>query len=440
MKRIYEPAAYAPLTGCWWSETETPPDWPVLMGDTQTEVAVIGGGFTGLVAALRLAQAGVGVTLLEAGSPGFGASGRNGGFCCLGGAKASRAQILRRVGPEGLRAWRQTEMAAVDTVSGLIDEFSMQVDRHSKGETLLAHTAGAWAAMAKSVDEIRSDYGLDPVLTPKAALREAGLGGPFHGALTLPKGFALNPRKYHNGLARAALEAGVVCHAQTAVRGLTRSSGQWRLRTRHGTVSADRVILATNGYSSEDVPPWLRARYLPVQSSVLVTRPISPEEQAAQGWTSAQMAFDSRFLLHYFRLMPDGRFLFGMRGGLRATPRAEAAIRRRILADFHTMFPGWQGVEITHHWSGLVCLMRGLVPYCGPVPGMPGVFAGLGYHGNGVAMGSHVGRLLGDLVRDVAPDTAYPDLIRAVPGRFPFGSLRRWLLAPAYALAALGDR
>ncbi|WP_347220921.1 NAD(P)/FAD-dependent oxidoreductase, partial [Mycolicibacterium poriferae] len=90
--------------------------------------------------------------------------------------------------------------------------------------------------------------------------------------------------------------------------------------------------------------------------------------------------------LHYFRKLPDGRFLFGMRGGRTATPRARAAIARKIRRDFHAMFPAWHGVEITHDWSGLVCLMANLPPFAGPVPGHPGLFAGLGYHGNGVAM------------------------------------------------------
>jgi len=440
MRRIYEPAAYGPQQGCWWSDTVDPPVWDTVQGDLRVDVAVIGGGFTGLSAALHLAQDGIEVAVLDAETPGYGASGRNGGFCCLGGAMAADRMMNKSAGRDAAQDWHGTEIAAVDTVAGLIDAHAMQVDRHSRGETLMAHSRGAMAKLRARVDEVRRQYAVDPELLEPGALRDRGLNGPFHGALTVPVGFALNPRKFHSGLARAAQSADARLFAHSAVGGIARTAGGWRLRSHNGTITAGRVIIATNGYSSEDVPDWLAGRYLPVQSSVIVTRPLTPDDQAAQGWTSAQMAYDSRSLLHYFRLMPDGRFLFGMRGGLRASRRADAAIRRKIRADFHAMFPAWNDVEITHDWSGLVCLMPTLTPYVGPVPDMEGVFAGLGFHGNGVAMGSHSGVILADLVQGKSPRARYPRVLQIPPGRFPLGRFRRALLAPAYALSDLFDR
>ena len=139
------------------------------------------------------------------------------------------------------------------------------------------------------------------------------------------------------------------------------------------------------------------------------------------------MAYDTRNLLHYFRLMPDGRFLFGMRGGLRSSPSAEAASRRKILRDFASMFPAWKDVEITHSWSGMVSIARDQLPYVGPVPDMGGVFAGLCYHGNGVAMGSYCRRdagadlMLGNGQTDLpATDDKPPSM-----ARFPLGRARQ---------------
>ncbi|MDA7423594.1 NAD(P)/FAD-dependent oxidoreductase [Thalassococcus lentus] len=439
MKRIYEPAAYGPQGACYWADTVEPASWGALTEDLQTDVAIIGGGFTGVSAAYHLAQAGIQTTVLEAEHSGYGASGRNGGFCCLGGAKASRASLAHRFGKDGLAEWRQTEVAAVDLVGSLIDQLALDVDRHSQGETLLAHSAKAWSSMQSEAATAAEDYDVSPILTPQHALRQDGLGGPWHGAMTIPIGFGLNPRKYHSGLAQAAIGEGAQLFDFSPVESLDRFGDNWRLRTPKGTITAQRVILATNGYSSEDLPDWLRARYLPTQSSVIVTRPLTDAELDAAGWHSNQMAYDSRTLLHYFRLMPNRRFLFGMRGGLKASARANTRIEAQIRKDFARLFPAWSAVEITHSWQGLVCLMAGLTPFVGPVPGHNGLFAGLGFHGNGVAMGTYAGKLLASLAQNEAPRSNYPAAMKAVPKRFPLGRHRRALLWPAYAMASAFD-
>ncbi len=439
MRRIYEPSAYAPQTGCYWAETVPQDHWPEHSGVQNAEVAIIGGGFTGLNAALTLAQAGRETLVLEAGTPGFGASGRNGGFCCLGGAKLPARQMARRFGAEAPHYWAQTEKAAIDHVAKLISKHEIEVDAHSRGETQLAQNARRWLEMQLEAKHFETAHALGAHLTPKKALADEGLAGPWHGALTLPIGFGLNPRKYHAGLARATATAGAELFQSSPVTAMSRDGNRWRLTTPGGEITARHVVLATNGYSSEDLPDWLRARYLPVQSSVIVTRPITPEEQQRQGWTSDQMAYDSRRLLHYFRLMPNGRFLFGMRGGLKATSGAQAAISRKIKADFHGLFPAWRDVEITHEWSGLVCMMPGLVPFVGPVPEHGGLHAAMGFHGNGVAMGSYAGHLIAHDILGATPKGPYPAFLRQPPGRFPLGSWRRSLLAPAYMAAETLD-
>jgi len=440
MRRIYEAAAYQTPTACWWRETAPPVDHSRLEGDHVTEVAVIGGGFTGLNAALALAEAGVGVTVLDAEHPGWGASGRNGGFCCLGGSKLGGAAVERRHGTDERSLWHAAERAAVAHVRDLLDRHAIAADTHSAGETCLAHTPRAFTAMRASVPQVERDHGVTPEVFGREKLAEQGLAGQFHGGMTTPIGFALDPGKYHAGLRDAVQAAGTAVFCRSPALTLAPTGGRWRVTTPSGTLTANTVILATNGYSSEDVPGWLRARYLPVQSSIIVTRPITESEQARQGWTSDQMCYDSRLLLHYFRLMPDGRFLFGMRGGLRATRRSEAALARKIRADFHQLFPHWQEIDITHEWSGLVCLMRGLTPFAGAVPEMPGVYAALGYHGNGVAMGSYLGARLADTVLGRHFRGPVPRFVSQPPGRFPLGSARRALLAPAYAAATMFDR
>ena len=443
MKRIYPDYAFSDsrIAACYWAETV--PDAalkrPGPKGDITTDVAIIGGGFTGLSAALHLAQAGARVTVLDARFPGWGASGRNGGFCCLGGSKLGDAGLDKAYGRQARLEWRQAEKAAIGLVAGLLDKQGIEASVHSQGETMLAHkpSAARFDGYAAWCEE---NYGVTPEIIAKPDLVANGLGGSFHGAVTIPIGIGLNPRQYLHGLLQAAEKSGAIVCGDAPVQGITRADSGWALKVPSGTVRSDQVILATNGYSSDNVPDWMAARYLPTQSSVIVSRPLTQAEQDAQGWTSDQMSYDSRNLLHYFRKMPDGRFLFGMRGGLRSTRRSEDAIRRLIRRDFEAMFPAWRDVETPYFWTGMVCLSANLAPYCGPVPEMPGVFAGFAYHGNGVAMGSYTGALLSDRLAGNSSDRVLPTVMQAPPGKFPLGRFRRGLMYPAYAGYGLRDR
>jgi glycine/D-amino acid oxidase-like deaminating enzyme len=343
-----------------------------------------------------------------------------------------------RFGKPGRLAYRATEKAAVDLVDRLLAFLKLDVDRHSQGETELAHRPRDMASFEKRVLQVMESYGVEARLTPEQDLLAEGFGGPFHGAITIPYGFALNPRKYLFGLAAVAETLGATIFHQTPVERIEKAGAGFLLSTPAGILQAEKVIIATNGYTSEDVPGWLANRYLPAQSTVLVTRPLEMSEREAQGWTSEQMSFDSRNLLHYFRLMPDGRFLFGMRGGLRSGPSAESRSRARLRRDFEAMFPSWKAVSSEHSWSGLVCVARNRLPFVGPVPGHPGMFAGLCYHGNGVAMGTMSGHLLAHLVSGRKPDL-YPEAISRPLEPFPLGRIRRLLMLPLYASLILQD-
>ncbi|MFU8863000.1 MAG: NAD(P)/FAD-dependent oxidoreductase [Rhodobacterales bacterium] len=443
MTRLFSDYAYGngPVAHCYWSDTvpENSAAYPAATGDLRADVVVIGAGFTGLSAALHLAKDGVDVLVLDAQFPGWGASGRNGGFCCLGGAKASSTTLERRFGKAGLAGWRQAEQDAVALVRAILQEHGINADTHSEGETILAHNARTARDLQKDVAHVQAEYGVEATWQSPAELADAGMAGPFHGGLTIPVGFALNPRKYIDGLVRAATGFGARVHGHSPVEGITESGSGLQVSTARSNIRCKRLILATNGYSSEDLPPWMGGRYLPAQSNVLVTRLLTQAELDAAGWTSRQMAYDTRNLLHYFRLMPDNRFLFGMRGGLLASAQAEAGITARARMHFERMFPAWRNVDTPFGWSGMVCFSSNRVPYCGPIPDLPGAFAGFAYHGNGVAMGSYTGALLADLVQDKATRHRHPSVMQAEAPRFPLGRFRRALLPAGYALAGLRD-
>lgn len=440
MRRIYEPFAYdsAARAACAWDLPNG--DWRAVSGSETAEFAIIGAGYTGLSAALHLARAGAGgVIVLEAESPGWGASGRNGGFCCLGGAMLDNTALARIFGADEALRFFHAQRKAIDLVADLIAEHGIAADTHSDGEVLLAHHPRVLATLKHEAESL-GRLGVASTLISGEDLAGLGMAGPeFHGGLHIRLGFALDPGKYAAGLARAAAAAGAEIRVRSPATAIGRDNGKYRLTTPGGSVTARRLILATNGYSSEDLPGWMAGRYLPAQSSVLVTRPLTKAEQAKQGWTSDLMAYDSRALLHYFRLMPDGRFLFGMRGGIRADRGTQARMHRLVRRDFARMFPAWADVETPHGWSGLICMARGLTPYAGPLGDWENAWAGLAYHGNGVAMGTFTGALLADLALGRTPPL-YPAAMRAPLGRFPLGRYRRGLLAAAYGWYGLRDR
>jgi glycine/D-amino acid oxidase-like deaminating enzyme len=197
-------------------------------------------------------------------------------------------------------------------------------------------------------------------------------------------------------------------------------------------LSARHVIVATNGYTPEDVSPRHRGRLMPALSSIIVTRPLGEEEKRAQGWTSPLMAFDSRKLLHYFRLLPNNRFLFGGRGGTDASDGGGKAYRPVLEGAFRALFPAWREVEITHYWRGFVCLSYDLVPYVGALDERKTVWTAIAYHGNGVAMGSWCGRAVARLITGkTARGEISPVLTRRL-SRFPLPAFRPLYLKGAY--------
>jgi glycine/D-amino acid oxidase-like deaminating enzyme len=440
MKRIYSDYAYGtgPRTNCFWDESAIAFEWPSQVGEIKTDLCVIGAGFTGVNAAMTAARGGMDVVVLEAETPGWGASGRNGGFCCLGGGIHEKAKLKQRYGEEGEAAFHAAEKAAVDHVAGLLETHEIDADVHSEGETYLAHKASRLAELEAHGRDYEKAYGGTATYASAKDLEENGMAGPFFGAVTIKTGFALNPRKYIDGILGVARDLGVQIFAKSPATRVERAGQTWRVSTPRGVVLAEKVLIATNGYSSDDLPKWMSARYMPTQSTIIVTRPLTGEEIQRQGWTSQQMSYDTRHLLHYFRLMPNNRFLIGMRGGLISSPESEARARARVRASFGKLFPAWKDVEITHQWSGMVCLSPKFVPFAGEVPGHPGLMAGFAFHGNGVAMGSYTGHMLGQMALGEGGGHI-PAAMRSNPGRFPFGSARRMIMPPAYASFWLQD-
>jgi glycine/D-amino acid oxidase-like deaminating enzyme len=427
--------------GSYW-EASAPPlgrETPPLDGSATCEVAVIGAGYTGLTAGLTLVeQHGTGVTVLEAGTPGWGASGRNGGFCCLGGAKLGYDVMAARYGVEEMRRFYATQLEAIELVKETCRARNIDADITGGGEILLAHRPGRSAVLRDDRKEMYELVGMNCTFLDNDALAERGLAAAnFHGGLELPIGVGLHPLKYLRGLARAAIDAGVTVHGRSPVLKIEREAGRFVLVTPQGRLTADKVIIATNGYSEDDRLPQLAGKLMPAQSSIIVTRPLSEAERAAQGWTSTVTCADTRRLLHYFRLLPDGRFLWGGRGGVSGSPAAAKRAQRHLRQSFEYHFPAWRHVETEFFWRGLVCLTKPLVPFVGRLE--EGLYASVAYHGNGVSFTAWAGRALAGQVAGVQGSEALPAVVRNPLPRFPFPALRKLYLAGAYAVYGTQD-
>jgi glycine/D-amino acid oxidase-like deaminating enzyme len=328
---------------------------------------------------------------------------------------------------------------SIDLVGDLLKREDIDADRSGNGEISLAHKPGITNDFAAEVDFMAREFGANWSVLSQAELEARGMKGDgFYGAIHNPIGFGLNPMKYVTGLAAVASRAGAKIAAQSPVEEWRREGSKHRLVTPKGSLLADRVLIATNGYTPEDLHPDFGGRLLPALSSVVATRPMTRDELAAQGWTSTDMAYDLRNLLHYFRLLPDGRMVFGGRGGLSAEPGALAHQSGRIEAAFRAYFPAWRGVEITHRWSGLVCLAMDVIPHVGTWESEPGVYFALAYHGNGVGMASWAGRAIANVI--AGGKDARPNLMRRLPPRFPFPPLRPLYLRGAYIQYGFKDR
>ncbi len=406
----------------------------VTLGPNETcDVAIIGGGFTGLSAAIELAERGVDVRLLEAGAIGWGASGRNGGFACIGSHKLGYGEMIATYGLDATKAFYSAMKASVDLVADNASRHSIDVWKTMSGEITLAHLPNRLEEFREDQRFYRATFGEENEVLSRQQLLERGLGGPeFHGGLLGPVGFGVHPLNYVRGLARAAHKAGAKLHPNSRVIRWEERDGGHHLTTANGSVKAKRVLVATNGYTPEDVSTRHAGRILPALSNIIVTRPLSDDELNAQGWTTERLAYDSRNLLHYFRLLPGKRFLFGGRGGTNSSAEGAEAYRRHITATFHHLFPAWSKAEITHFWRGFVCLSYDLVPYVGALDERKSVWTALAYHGNGVAMGSWCGRAAARLMLNEKARDEVPAVITRRLAKFPLPAFRPLYLKGAY--------
>ncbi len=405
------------------------------------DIAIVGAGYTGLCAALELASHGIDVCVLDAGPIGWGASGRNGGFAGLGSHKLGYAGILKKYGEHETRRYYTAMKDGIARVASNLKDDNIDAWVSGKGDMSLAHLPNRIDDLKYEQAFIKNILGDDTQLLNQQELRRHGCYGPeFYAGLKSPIGFGVHPLNYVRGLARAAHRAGAKLYPKSRVTSWIQNGDKHVLSTESGTVTAKRVLVATNGYTPEDISKHHAGKILPALSNIIVTRPLTEDEKREQGWTSHIMSSDSRNLLHYFRLLPNNRFLFGGRGGTDTSAAAASAYRDHITQTFRRMFPRWANVEITHFWRGLVCLSYDFVPYIGPLDDNKTVWTSIAYHGSGVAMASYSGRAAARLMTNKAAPDEIPSIITRRLAKFPLPMFRPSYLKGAYMWYGYKDK
>lgn len=431
MNLLYSNDKRGEYPSSWYAATATPLSvFTPLKGAQKADVCVIGAGYTGLSAALHLAQAGRDVVLLDAQRVGFGASGRNGGQLGSGQRMEQDALEARMGDPEAAKLWDLAEDAKA-LVKSLITEH--QIDCHLKPGV-------AWTGSSDSevrhlhgyADHLAQKYNYSEIETLDHAALQTVCPSPDYRGGILDMGAAhLHPLNYALGLARAAVAAGVRIHERSAVHNIDEGAPA-TVRTDAGHVVADHVILACNGYLG-GLNRRVAARVMPINNFIAATEPLGDRIKDVLPRDVA--VADSRFVVNYFRLSDDGRLLFG--GGESYGYRFPKDIAAKVRKPMSVVFPTLKDVKIDYAWGGTLGITMNRLPYLARTSA--NILSASGYSGHGVGTATHAGQLM---ARAIIGDTDGFDTLAALPNTpFPGGPAARTpLLALAMSWYALRDR
>ncbi len=427
------PGAHAPS---WYAATATPPGpFPAPPGNLRAEVCVVGGGYTGLSAALHLAQAGIDVVLIDAQRVGWGASGRNGGQVGTG-QRQDQRWLAARLGDDAARALWEIAEAGKRAVRDIVRDHAPDA-RWTAGVLEAQRSPAAARHAGAYADHLRDVYGYDDTEPlDRAAVRAATGSDVFAGGVLDHGAGHLHPLRLAFGIARAAAAAGARLHERTVATDIRPGPGgvrvAWSSGAERGAITADHVVLAANGYLG-GLSRSVAARVMPINNFVVATEPLGPDRAHILPGDIA--VADDRFVVNYWRRSEDGRLLFG--GGESYGYRFPADIAALVRRPLARIYPDLADLRIDSAWGGTLAITRSRMPHFAR-PG-PGIWSASGYSGHGVAMAVMAGRLVATAIRGETAGWDAMAALRAAP--FPGGgALRAPLLTLAMAWYAARDR
>ncbi|GAA6131437.1 NAD(P)/FAD-dependent oxidoreductase [Halopseudomonas sabulinigri] len=359
-----------------------------LQGELRADVCVVGAGFTGLSAALELAEAGLSVVVLEAEQVGWGCSGRNGGQINPGLA-CDHGRTVAELGAEDARKVWQLTLDGVELLRGRVAKH--QIDCDLKAGILLVANKPRHVPELQQWQQQLQGLGYDQLEYHSRDSLQHLLRADYQAGVMDWGGGDLHPLKYAQGLARAAEAAGAQIFEQSAVQDYADAGAGVRVRTARGSVQAEHLLLAGNAYLGK-LLPWYRKGFMPIGSYIGATRPLG--ELATQLIPSRAAVCDMNTLIDYYRLSADGRLLFGGRASARdAQPDA---LRRTMRQRMSQVFPALAEEDFEYLWGGQVAMTLSKAPVFGRL-GKRTLYA-QGYSGQGVALAGMAGKLMAQTV------------------------------------------
>jgi len=374
----------------WHTTVQMPDDANLTPIPEKVDVAVIGGGFTGLSAARTLARRGVKVAVLEANTIGWGASSRNGGMT-LTGLKSSMRTVFNKYGRDLARRLFQCSLESVDAVEQIVNEENIDCGFRRSGHLVTANKPNHYEGFKREVDFMAREFNHALRLVPQNQLRDEIGSSSYYGALVDDYSGGLNPARYVTGLARAAEKAGATLHARARVNSLVRREKQFFIQTERSALTADSVFVGTSGYTG-GVTKKLQRKIIPIGSFIIATERLS-DALARELSPKNRMIFDSMHYLNYFRLWDD-RLIFGGRAAFfpenKNTIARSADILRREMLE---VYPQLKDTKVEYVWGGTLDFAFDMMTHVGETDG---IYYSLGYAGHGVAMATYLGKTVAE--------------------------------------------
>jgi glycine/D-amino acid oxidase-like deaminating enzyme len=374
----------------WQTTVDMPDDSNLTPIPEKADVAIIGGGYTGLSAALTLAKRGAKVVVLEAETMGWGASSRNGGMT-LTGLKPAMQTVVKKYGRETARELFQCSIDSVATVEQIIKEENINCGFARTGHLLAANKPKHFEVLKNEVEFMAKEFNHKVHLVPPSELKSEIGSDIYHGALVDEVSAGLNPAQFVAGLAGAVQKAGAMLCARARVNRLRRGENRFVIETERGTLSTETVFVATAGYTGKIIKK-LQRKIIPIGSFIIATEKLS-DELAHELSPKNRMIFDYKHYLNYFRLW-DKRMIFGGRAAF--FPENENTIARsgKILKrEMVQVYPQLKGAKVEYVWGGTLDFAFDMMTHVGE---LDGVHYSLGYAGHGVAMGVYLGKTVAE--------------------------------------------